>query len=67
MTEAKAYVKQYFPDAYSQDWISCCGIWNNQSIVATLIGEGNTEEEAWEDAKQWIESQPDLMNNFKPE
>lgn len=63
------YVKLYFPDAYHEfdkpyfNWV-----WAIYKHESCIIGSSEeSEEDAWEDAKQWIESQPDLMNNFKPE
>lgn len=58
--DAKTYILQYFPDAFSDNIESDYWVWSSNLLLGTeYIGEGNSEEEAWEDAKQWIEQLPE--------
>jgi hypothetical protein len=54
----REYVLQYFPDVYSKEFPD-----ESWSIflrkASSWIGEGDTEEQAWEDAKKWIDELPE--------
>ena len=61
MTEVEHYVKQYFPDAYHYVFHDDVWIFSNKksSKKSISLGQGYGIKEAWEDAKQWIDSLPE--------
>jgi hypothetical protein len=57
----KEFVIKSFPDAYFEKeiGISLYWIWvrNPGRVSEEIIGSGLTEDEAWEDAKNWIDNE----------
>lgn len=56
--ENKQFVKTRFPGAKAHNVAGGYEIWANTGLMETMIGEGKTKDEAWTDAKKWIEDLP---------
>lgn len=64
----KDFVKHYYADAYSKDegdfFIYAKLHAGPRKGTEEIIGEGVTEDNAWEDAKYILENKPEYMRPF---
>jgi hypothetical protein len=60
---SEQYVKQYLPDAQAETDIDGIDIWSGDALLL-FIGSGDTEYEAWDEAKKWVDNNPDLKNKL---